>query len=107
MSAKSKAEPIRIDTLPPDKLDYLGKQLDRELARLQQSAQILEGLAQEYQTSSSAVEELKDLEDGTCRSVCTAPAMARPGQVVHASSQACRNTGPGHRSAASRACMQR
>lgn len=60
----SKQEPIRIDTLPAEQLDRIGKSLDRELTGLQRSAQILEGLAQQFRTSASAVEELNELENG-------------------------------------------
>jgi hypothetical protein len=55
---------VRIDSLPTEKLDYLGKQLDREMAKMQQSASILSNLASEYQVSETAVRELKALEDG-------------------------------------------
>ena len=55
---------VRIDELPAERLDMLGKQLDKELARLQQSASILSNLATEYQVSNNAVEEVGRLEDG-------------------------------------------
>lgn len=61
---EQQGQTIRVDTLPNDKLDYLGKQLDVELGKLHQSANILRSLAQEYQTSGTAVHEIKDLEDG-------------------------------------------
>lgn len=55
---------VRIDSLPSEQLDHLGKQLDRELSRLQQSASMLATLANEYSVSESAVQELKSLSDG-------------------------------------------
>ena len=60
---------VPIASLPTDQLDRVGKQLDREVSRLQQSAQFLGSLASEYTMSSKAVQELKELQDGTV--LCT------------------------------------
>ena len=73
---------IRIDSLPTDQLDHLGKQLDRELNRLQQSANMLATLANEYSVSESAVQELKTLSDGAHRSL-----VVSNGFAVHSSAK--------------------
>ena len=86
---------VRIDTLPTADLDYVGKQLDREFARLQQSAQYLSKVANEFQLSRNAIHELKTLEDGAhatlhcaiaaslCANRGALCAQRQPGTVVH------------------------
>jgi hypothetical protein len=64
MANDKNSNAVRIDTLPNEQLQHLGKQLEQDLVRLQQSAQLLASLAGEYQVSESAVQELKELEDG-------------------------------------------
>jgi hypothetical protein len=75
---EKQVQTVRVDTLPNEKLDYLGKQLEVELGRLHQSAGILRSLAQEYQTSGTAVQELKDLEDGAACLFPRVPAHVLP-----------------------------
>jgi hypothetical protein len=64
MANDKNSNAVRIDTLPSEQLQHLGKQLEQDLFRLQQSAQLLASLAGEYQVSESAVQDLKELEEG-------------------------------------------
>jgi hypothetical protein len=66
---------VRIDSLPNEQLQHLEKQLEQDLFKLQQSAQLLASLAGEYQVSESAVHDLKELQDGADLSLLDCPLM--------------------------------
>lgn len=78
----SQQQHVRIDELPAEQLQGLGKQIEKELDRLQQSASILSNLATEYQVSNNAVEEIGRLQDGAL-CACIAAVHSGVAAVLH------------------------
>ena len=57
-------QPTRIDTLSVEQLHQLGRQLEADLNRLNQTVGTIQGVATQYHQSGTAVEELKGAEEG-------------------------------------------
>lgn len=82
------SQPTRIDGLGSDQLQYLGKQLETDLQRLEQSAGTLDRMATQYNQSATAVEELQETEEGTEHPCVSASiAVQRASTTQHRGSQ--------------------
>ena len=60
------ARTTRIDSLSVDQLNHLGRQLETDLQRLNQTTVTIGQVATQYHQTGRAVEDLKGAQEGVC-----------------------------------------